>query len=148
MFRAIREAVSDEMSALKTRVMRLVLGIVLAGAALIVLLVAAARALFIWVALQYGPLMGHLAVAGAALVIALIGLVIAMPGRRQHKSVTQTAANQVRSATDQAFDSARALGERVSATATGTSDALHSRQGLLNAVLAAAVIGMILGRRT
>jgi hypothetical protein len=143
MLASLYAAASDEMASMKRRMLRLLIGALLAVAALIVVLVAALRALFIWATEMWGPMYGNLAVAGGALVVAIIAVVIAAMGRRRRHRVEHAA----RDARVQAYDTARALGEQVSNTLTGRTGPLHSRKGLTNAVLGAIVIGILLGRR-
>jgi hypothetical protein len=136
-------AASDEMASMKRRMLRMVIGVLLAVAALVVVLVAGLRALFIWATEMWGPLGGNLAVAGGALVVAIIAVIVAAMGRRRKHAVARAA----RDAKLQAYDTARSLGEQVSDTLAGRTGPLHSRQGLTNAVLGAVVIGLLLGRR-
>lgn len=143
MFGALFSAAADEASALKTRLVRLVAGTVLGAAAAIVVLVALARALFVWVAWYHGPLAGHLAVAALALVVAVAGFALALAGERRPHRVVKAA----RDAKLQAFDTARSIGEQVSDTVRGRRGPLRSRAGLTNAVLGAVILGILLGRR-
>lgn len=143
MFGQIFSAAADEAASLRTMLVRLIAGIVVGAAAAVAVLIGLWRALFVWVDWHYGPLAGHLAVAGAAFVVAILAFSVAMMRRRRHRRIT-TAAYDARV---HAFDSARSFGERVSDTVTGRAGPLHSKRGLTNAVLGALVMGMLLGRR-
>lgn len=143
MLATLYAAASDGMASMKRRMLRLVIGALLAVVALVVMLVASLRALFIWATDMWGPLAGNLAVAGGALLVAIVAVVVAAMGRRRKHAVAHAA----RDAKLQAYDTARALGEQVSDTLAGRAGPLHSRKGLTNAVLGAVVIGLLLGRR-
>lgn len=82
MFGALMAAASAQVAQTRQSIVRLVIGLTLALAALVLLISALLSALFIVVAFHWGPVMAHLAVAGAALVIAIIALLYAFVRRK------------------------------------------------------------------
>ena len=144
MLATLYAAASDEMASMKRRMLRLVIGALLAVVALVVVLIAVLRALFIWAAEMWGPIGGNLAVAAGALLVAIVG-----GRRRRHGSAPQARRGPCGARREVAGLRHRpcAIGEQVSDTLAGRTGPLHSRKGLTNAVLGAVVIGLLLGRR-
>ncbi|MFC0283825.1 hypothetical protein ACFFJB_09455 [Camelimonas abortus] len=174
MINALLSAASAHAAGVRRSVIRLAIGLGLAVAALITVMVALLRALFIVVTWLHGPVTGYLAVAGAALLVAVIGFAIAFwrprpaagpaplaapaaPGGLGAGVVNAAAEAGVRAAgaaAGQAFDAARAAGERIRAIGENLAEDLTgerkkpvSRSALVNAALAATLLGVLLGRR-
>lgn len=145
-------AAAGEIAALRQRAVRMAIGLVIALAGAIIMLVALLQALFVLVALhwQQGPLIGHLTVAGVALVVLIIASSVAFAKVRRRNRVAVAVDNT----TNQAFDAARAMGEqvrgvgaRVANVVGGARQPIVSRKTIANATLAAVILGLFLGRR-
>ena len=178
MFSALMAAANARIAETRQSLTRLVIGVVLAVAALILLLSALLSALFLVVTFHYGPIAGHLSVAGAALLVAIVALLYAFRKPRPTpaatvQGLTAAAASDAQSlrtaavsaatgagvqvagaAAGQAFEAARAAGERIRSIGasiaeevTGERKQPVARKTMINATLAAVIVGVLLGRR-
>lgn len=177
MFSALMAVASAKIAETRQGILRLVIGLVLALAAIIMLMSALLSAMFLFVSFHYGPVAGYLSVAGVALVIAIIALVYAFaaprnPSRARAAAAVQPVLNSTTlgaaaveaatgmgvkaagSAATQAYDTARLAGERirsigaaVAANVTGERKTPVSRKVIINATLTAVLVGLIIGRR-
>lgn len=171
MFGALMAAASARITETRQSIVRLTIGVTVAIAAIIMLVSALLSALFMAVVMHWGPVWAHLTVAGAALLIAGIALAYAFvrPRRRVATlpavnpatlgaaamgAATDVGSKVAGAAAGQAFDAARSAGERIrsigeklSADLTGERKTPVSRKAIINATLAATLIGVIIGRR-
>ncbi len=171
MFGALMAAASARIAETRQSIVRLAIGVTVAVAAVIMLVSALLSALFLTVALYWGPVAAHLAVAGAALLVAVIALVYAF-ARPRRKPAPLPAVNAATlgaaavdaaagvgakaagAATTQAFEAARSagarirsIGEALSADLTGERKQPVSRKTIVNATLTAVLVGLLIGRR-
>lgn len=161
MFGPLLAALSAEVTDTRDRLARLLIGLVIGLAALVMVLVALVNALFLVVALYHGPLVGYLAVAGVALIVAVGAFFYAFNQPRkvslQERAAavsSQMSAAVADEAQARALDAAKAVGESVRAAGETVADAvgsatatLKTRKGLFNATVGALVAGILLGRR-
>jgi hypothetical protein len=144
MWQRVMAAAGADMALYKRRILRLIVGGVVALVAAIIALVSSIYALFFWVAIHHGPLAGYLAVMGGSLVALLIGLIVA---RAPAPAAGDSMAGILRDERRRTYAKARALGEGVADAASGRTGPLRSRGGLAKAALGALVIGLLIGRR-
>lgn len=172
MFGALMAAASARIAETRQSIVRLVIGVTLAIAALVMLISALLSALFLAIAFHWGPVVAHLAVAGAALVIVIIALLYAFARRTPKRVAPQPAlgvanlgaaaaevatgvgAKVAGAAASQAFDAARSAGERIrsigealSADIAGDRKKPVARKTIINATLTAVIVGLLIGRR-
>lgn len=172
MFNALMAVASARIAETRQSLVRLVIGVVLALAAIIMLISALLSALFLVVAFHYGPVAAHLAVAGVALVIAIGGLLYAFArskpkvvavqpalsptslGAAAVEAATEIGVKAAGSAATQAYDAARSAGERIRSVGaslasdlTGERKTPVSRKTMINATLTAVLLGLVIGRR-
>ncbi|GHE47705.1 hypothetical protein GCM10019059_03040 [Camelimonas fluminis] len=171
MFGALMAAASARIAETRQSIVRLVIGVTIAVAASIMLISALLSALFLAVAFYWGPVAGHLAVAGAALLIAVIALIYAFARPRRKPAplpavnaaslgsaavdaATDIGAKAAGAAAAQAFDAARSAGERIrsigealSADIAGERKQPVARKTIINATLAAVLVGLLIGRK-
>lgn len=171
MFGALMAAASARIAETRQSIVRLVIGVAIAVAASIMLVSALLSALFMTVAFYWGPVAGHLTVAGVALLIAIIALIYAFARPRRQPAplpavnaaslgaaaVDAAAGAGVKaagSAATQAFDAARSAGERIrsigealSADIAGERKQPVARKTIINAALTAVLVGLLIGRK-
>lgn len=171
MFGALMAAASARIAETRQSIVRLVIGVAIAVAASIMLVSALLSALFMTVAFYWGPVAGHLTVAGVALLIAIIALIYAFARPRRQPAplpavnaaslgaaavdaAAGVGAKAAGSAATQAFDAARSAGERIrsigealSADIAGERKQPVARKTIINAALTAVLVGLLIGRK-
>jgi hypothetical protein len=94
----------DQLSSASARLLRKAALFLVAGACLVVMLIALTIAFDLWIASLAGPIVGALAVAGLYLAIAALAVLLALRDGAPKETVEESAANQEQRTQDKAFD--------------------------------------------